>query len=210
MINALAMGAALVLAAANTPHYSVVDRIPGPDGEYDYISVDGERVYVAREHGVMVVNLTTRAVTESLVEIANGSAVLVIPGTSLMLTTEYDANRAALFDRNTGAVKARIATGKNPDAALYDPASALAFVMNAKSNDATLIDPKTAKVVGTIALGGKPEAGVADGQGQVFINIENTAEVAVIDSTSHRLDPRRRWHAHVVSARSERPRDDRR
>ncbi len=120
MINAVLMGAALALAAANSPRYSVVERIPGPDGEYDYISVDGERVYVAREHGVMVVNLTTKAVTERLVEIASASAVLVIPGTNLMLTTEYDANQAALFDRSTGAVKARIPTGTAPDAAL-DP-----------------------------------------------------------------------------------------
>ena len=190
MINAVLMGAALALAAANSPRYSVVERIPGPDGEYDYISVDGERVYVAREHGVMVVNLTTKAVTERLVEIASGSAVLVIPGTNLMLTTEYDSNQAALFDRSTGAVKARIPTGTAPDAALYDSASALAFVMNAKSNDATLIDVENAKAVGTIALGGKPESGVADGRGNVFINIEDTAEIAVVDSKSRKVTKR--------------------
>jgi DNA-binding beta-propeller fold protein YncE len=190
MINAFAMGAALVLAAASSPHYSVVERIPGPDGEYDYISVDGERVYVAREHGVMVVNLATRAVTERLVEIASASAVLVIPGTNLMLTTEYDADQVVLFDRDTGAVKARIPAGKAPDGALYDPVSALAFVMNAKSNDVTLIDLTQAKAVGTLALNGKPEAGVADGHGHVFINIEDTAEIAVVDSKSRKVTKR--------------------
>jgi len=37
-------------------------------------------------------------------------------------------------------------------------------------------------VAGTIALGGKPEFSVTDGSGKIWVNIEDTSEVAVIDA----------------------------
>jgi DNA-binding beta-propeller fold protein YncE len=68
-----------------------------------------------------------------------------------------------------------------PDAALYDENTGLAFVMNGQSKDVTFIDIKEAAVVATIALNGKPEAAALDAKGHLFVNIENTAEIAVID-----------------------------
>jgi outer membrane protein assembly factor BamB len=39
-----------------------------------------------------------------------------------------------------------------------------------------------AKIAGTIELGGKPESAVADGAGNVFVNLEDTAEVLKLDA----------------------------
>ena len=63
--------------------YSVVDRIAGPDGGYDYISVDSaaQRVYVGRNEGVMTIDLATRKVTPAFVAGQGVAAVLIIPGT---------------------------------------------------------------------------------------------------------------------------------
>ena len=192
MLAKIVMAAALLLAAADAPRFSVVDRIAGPDGGYDYISVDSElqRVYVGREYGVMAVDLATNKVIDKFVAANDVAAVLIIPDTKLMLSTEYDAGSVVLFDRTSGAVKKRIKVGKSPDAALYDASSKLVFVMNADSNDTTIIDVKRGKVVATVPLGGKPEAGVADGKGQVFINIEDTAEIAVLDVKSRTVTTR--------------------
>lgn len=166
-----------------TGEYRLVRQIAGPDGGYDYLSVDSEakRLFVAREFGVMAVDLDSGVVTSPLIEANDVSAVLILPGTGSMLSTVYGEDKAVIFDRATGARQGEIATGKSPDAAAFDRSSGLVFIMNAKSNDVTVIDPSASKAVATIAMGGKPEAAVADGKGRMFVNIEDSAEIAVID-----------------------------
>jgi DNA-binding beta-propeller fold protein YncE len=167
------------------PQYDVVRRYVGTDGGYDYASVDPElrRLYVAREYGVMAVDLARGTAIPKLVAGNDVSAVLILPGGKDMLSTNWGGANATLFDRRSGEVKATIATGQGPDGALYDSASRLAFVMNTKSHDVTLIDVGRRAAVGTIALSGQPEAGASDGDGRVFINIEDKAEIAVVDAT---------------------------
>lgn len=172
--------------------HKVVQTISGPDGAYDYLSVDSDakRLFSAREFGVMALSTETGTVTDRLIEANDVSAVLVLPGTSLMLSTVYGDDKAVIFDRRTGEKKGEIATGKSPDAAAYDPASRLVFVMNAKSNDATVIDPVTMKVLATIPMGGKPEAGVSDQKGRLYVNVEDSAEIAVIDTAGRSVTAR--------------------
>jgi len=47
---------------------------------------------------------------------------------------------------------------------------------------ATAIDAATGKVAGTVKLAGRPEFAVADGHGEVFVNIESRSELEEIDS----------------------------
>ena len=44
------------------------------------------------------------------------------------------------------------------------------------------MDAATGKVIGTVPLGGKPETGVADGKGNVYVNIEDRSEIVRIDT----------------------------
>jgi DNA-binding beta-propeller fold protein YncE len=127
-------------ARAAVPAFAVIDRIPGGDGGYDYVCVDSttRTVFVGRTTGVMRIDLETPKVTMNFVKGEDVAAVLIIPGTSLMLSTNGESNTATLFDRNSGSVKARIPTGKGPDGALYDTASKLAFVMNGDGNPGRL------------------------------------------------------------------------
>lgn len=62
------LGALLAQPVMAAPTYKVIDRIPGPDGGWDYVRVDAKnnRVLVARGTSVMAVDLATRAVTPSL------------------------------------------------------------------------------------------------------------------------------------------------
>jgi YVTN family beta-propeller protein len=186
-IGLVAVGTAQ--AASATPRYSIVDRFAGADGDYDYVSFDAvhQQVFVGRTTGVMKIDLASRKVTMDFVKGEGVAAVLLIPGTSLMLSTNGDANTAMLFDRTTGAVKATIPTGKGPDGALYDANSKLAFVMNGDSEDVTLIDLARATTVATIPVGGKPEAAASDDKGRVYINIEDTAEIAVVDVAARKV-----------------------
>lgn len=177
------------LAGAKEAGYSVVDKFAGPDGGYDYISVDSakQRVFVGRSDGVMTIDLATRKVTPAFVKADDVAAVLIITGTDLMLSTNGGSNNATLFDRNTGKVKAVIPTGEEPDGALYDERTGLAFVMNGGSEDVTFIDIKKAAPVATIPVHGTPEAAAVDGKGRLYVNIEDKAEVAVIDIASRKV-----------------------
>jgi DNA-binding beta-propeller fold protein YncE len=97
-------------------------------------------------------------------------------------TSNGRADTATIFDLKTLKLLGQVKTGKNPDAILYDPPSKQVFTFNGRSNDATVFDAASGKITGTIPLGGKPEFAVTDEKGKVFVNIEDTDEVAEIDS----------------------------
>ena len=60
--------------------------------------------------------------------------------------------------------------------------------MNGTGKSATVFDAQTGTVVATIELGGKPEAVVQDRPAnRLFVNIEDTGAIAVIDITTHTL-----------------------
>ena len=183
-------------APASGGGYAVIDRIAGPDGGYDYLSVDpvAQRLFVGREYGVMAVDLPTGKVIDKLVSTDDVAAVLQLSGTSLMLSTVYDGKTILIFDRSTGKISAELPAGENPDAAAYDDASGLAFVMNAGDGTITIVDIAALEVVDTITVGGKPEAAVSDGMGHLFVNIEDTAQVAVIDIASRKILTRYNLH----------------
>jgi DNA-binding beta-propeller fold protein YncE len=174
--------------AAGIPEFSIIQTIPGPDGGWDYASVDSaaRRLYVAHGDAVTVLNLDTMAITPKLLDGNRLHAVLPLAdGKGLM--TNGGADNATLFDRATGAVIATIPTGEKPDAAIFDPVSGLVMVMDGKAGDVTLVDPKTGASPGRIPVGGALEFAVADGRGKVFINIEDKGEMAVIDTAARKV-----------------------
>jgi YVTN family beta-propeller protein len=161
----------------------VIDRIPGPDGSWDYATVDAAkgRVLVGRGGRLMAVDLATRRVVGAFSTGAGIHGAWPINGGAQILLTNGGADTAAIVDAKTGALIAALPTGRNPDAAVYDPSTGLILVMNHTGGDITLIDPETRKVTGTIVVGGELEAGAVDGNGRVYVNVEDKGEVAVID-----------------------------
>jgi DNA-binding beta-propeller fold protein YncE len=184
----IALFAALGIAqavAAPAPRYAVLGAASGPDGSFDYVSVDAPsgRVYVGRAFGVQVLDkgrLTT------LLRRKGVAAVLPIE-TRLMLSTNGDQNDATLFDRFSGRVLADIPTGKEPDGATYDAASHRAFVMNGESRDVSVIDVDRRRAVAHIPMPGAPEGAVADGKGTLFVNLEDRNAIAVVDTDARRV-----------------------
>lgn len=189
----LALALSLALAAAGgspaAPGYTVAQRIPGPDGGWDLASVDdrGRFLFVGRGSGVMRVELATGKVTPDLVPLQRGHDAMAVPGTDRVVATSGGAGKAVLFEGSTGKVVAEIPAGKNPDAVAYDPLTKTAWVMNAGSGDATVVDPSTGKVLATVAIGGSLELGVADGQGRLYVNVENRNDFAVLDTRARKL-----------------------
>lgn len=101
------------------------------------------------------------------------------------------ANAVTIFNLKSLAVIARVPAGTKPDAIVYDPSTHRVFAMNGGSSTSTAIDAATGKVIGTIDLGGGPEFTVADGTGNIFVNLEDESETLRIDARA--LTVTNRW-----------------
>jgi YVTN family beta-propeller protein len=191
VIGLVLIAVPLPALAGTAPSLSVIATIPGPDGGWDIPSVDstGRRLYIAHGDAVTVIDLDSGKVTPRLVEGKRLHDVLPLPDGRALSTNGGD-NTATLFEAATGKVIAAIPTGLNPDVAILDPSSGLVLVMDGRGDDVTLIDPKTAHAEGRIAVGGKPEFAVADGKGRVFINIEDKADIAIVDIAQRKVTAR--------------------
>jgi hypothetical protein len=72
--------------------------------------------------------------------------------------------------------------------------------MNGDSDSSTVIDAKDNNISGTVALGGGPEFTVADGKGNVFVNLEDKSELLRIDAKT--LAVKDRWQVAPCEAPS--------
>jgi len=175
------------LASAAVPGYHVIKKIQlGGDGGWDYLSVDSvaRRLYVSRSTHVIVIDIDSEKLVGDIPDTPGVHGIAIAPELDRGFTSNGKSNTSTIFDLKTLQVIGSVNTGTNPDAIIYDPASKKVFTFNGRSKDATVFDGATGVVVSTIALGGKPEYACADGKGKVYVNIEDTSELAEIDSNT--------------------------
>ena len=175
--------------AAHPTGLHVIGRIAGPDGNWDYASFDParRRVYIAHENVVIAIDADTGKVNTAFAQGAGLHAVIPVPGTDLIVTTNSGDNTAKVISAADGKLLGSIPTGDDPDGALYDPQSGLVIVICGDSGVLTLVDPKTIKAVGTITVGGHLEFGASDGKGRIFVNVLDKNRIAVIDLVTRKV-----------------------
>ncbi len=161
----------------------IVDRIAGPDGGWDYASFDAarNRIYVAHGMQVTMIDVASGKVTPSFAEGDHLHAVVPVPNSDRILTTNSGDMSARIIDATTGKLIASVPTPKDPDSAIYDPHTGDVVVIGGDGGTITLIDPKTAKAVGQIDVGGSLEYAVPDGAGHLFVNAEDKNEIVAVD-----------------------------
>ncbi len=164
-------------------HYTVIARIPGPDGGWDDASVDTRKhiLLLARASGVLSLDLRSRHITSIFVQGRAVHSAITIPGTQLGVSTNGISNTVSLFDSRSGHVLRQIPVGQSPDALVLDRRTALVAVMNHDSGTVSLIDPRQRSLVGTIVVGGTLEVAVSSGTGLIYVNVADKREIAVID-----------------------------
>ena len=174
-----------VVSAAAQKSYKLADRVKlGGEGGWDYVTYDpaGNRVFITRGSHVMVVDAKTLKQTADITDLQGVHGVALAQELGKGFITSGGDNMLAIFDLKTLKVTDKVKVGERPDAILYDASAKRVYTFNAKTQDATVVDAKTGKVIGSVALGGKPEAGVADGKGNVYVNIEDRSEIVRIDT----------------------------
>src|SRR5579863_8680496 len=170
-------------AATAAPSLAVVQRIAGPDGGWDYASFDAARgrVYVA--HGAQVLSLDVKS-GKLNADFAQGDrlhAIVPVPGADVLVTTNSGDKSVKILRASDGTLIKSLSVDDDADGATYDPSSGLVIVINGDPGIVTLVDPKAESVVGTIKVGGSLEFPAVDGKGRLFINVESTGEIAVVD-----------------------------
>jgi YVTN family beta-propeller protein len=177
-------GLSFGVQAADVP-YHVAERFSiGGDGGWDYPSVDPRThlLYLSRGTQVTVVDTASGKTVGAIPDTVGVHGIALAPDLKRGFISCGKTNIVKVFDLETRAVLASVAVGDGPDAILYEPSTQRVFAFNGRGKSATVLDAKTNKVVATIPLGGKPDFARADGRGNVFANITDTAELAEIDA----------------------------
>jgi YVTN family beta-propeller protein len=188
----LSLVAVALTAQSTKPLYTQTAKWTiGGEGGWDYLTLDpaGNRLFIAHSTKIEVIDLASgKSVGEIPATGAHG--VALVPDKHLGFSTNGRAGTVTVFDSQTLKPKTDIKVGENPDAIIYDPHSKHIIVMNGRSKDLMAIDPATLKVDATVPLGGKLEFAAADA-GHVYVNVEDTGEIAVVDSKTWK--PSQRW-----------------
>jgi DNA-binding beta-propeller fold protein YncE len=189
----------LCLLAACTPlmaaeaSYTVDARIAlSGEGGWDDLIVDGkaQRLYVARATRVAVIDLASAQGLAEIPDTPGVHAIALATDLNRGYITCGQSNVVKVFALDSRAIVATVQAGDGPDAIVYEPVTQRVFAFNGRGHSATVIDAHTNLVVATIALAGKPEFSRADGRGNVFVNIEDTSELARIDAHTAALTAR--------------------
>jgi hypothetical protein len=172
-----------VSLSAQTP-YSVQKKakVGGTGGtDYIYADVDGRRLYIPRTGNparITVFDLDTLApVGEVPNASAHGAVVSTKSGHGFATSKPV-----VMWDSKTLATIKTIDVQGNPDGILYDGFNDRVYILSHSAPNATVLNAADGSILGTIDLGGMPEQGVTDGKGHLYFDVEDKANIAVVDA----------------------------
>ena len=145
--------------------------------DYVYADNDNRRLYVARGNQVLVFDEDTLQQVGAIPNArARGEAVDPISNHGFC-----SSSPVVMWDAKTLETIKTIEVQGGPDAILYEPLTERIYVLSHRAPNVTVIDGKDGKVAGTIDLGGAPEQAQSDGEGHMYIDLEDKDQIAVVD-----------------------------
>ena len=158
-------------------------------GGWDYLEIGPVNDWLYVSHGTQV-NILNKKTGDSVGIIENTNGIHGIAfdvADSRGYTSNGRLNNVYVFDITNNKILATIATGQNPDAIMYEPFSKKIITCNGRSNNLSIIDPLQNKTIDSVYVGGKPETAVSDGNGKIFVNVEDKNEIVVVDSKTFKV-----------------------
>jgi DNA-binding beta-propeller fold protein YncE len=178
--------AALTSVAAAAGSYHIVKRIPiAGDTGWDYITADteGRRLYVPHGIEVIVLDLDTGAAVGRIAGLKDAHGVAVARDVGRGFVDASDPGSVTIFDLKTLAVVDKVRVGDDPNGIIYDPTTKRVFSADRGSKRVTAIDATTGKIAASSAdLGGRTEHLAADGDGHVFLNMQDRGTLLKLDA----------------------------
>jgi len=185
--------AALVIAgtqAADGPYVPVTEIQIGGAARFDYLNVDGgtKRLYVSHGTEVVVIDTATNKIVGRIADTPGVHGIAIAPDLGRVFTSNQGDNKVSVVDAKTLTTIMKVETGVNPDAIMYEPTKKMVWAFNHTGKSVTVIEGATGKVVATIPISGTAETGQADASlGKVFVNIEDTNAIDVIDMNTYKV-----------------------
>ncbi len=184
--------AALVLAvsslqAQSGPYKVLKDTKVGGTGGWDYVYADAvnRKLYIPRMAGpdskVTVFNLDTLAPAGEIPEMGgHGVAVDQKSGHGFS-----SSKPVAMWDAKTLTPIKTIDVTGNPDGIFED--GGRIYILSHAVPNVTVIDAQEGTVLGTFDVGGAPEQAASDGKGNLYIDVEDKAAIAVVDAKAMKV-----------------------
>jgi DNA-binding beta-propeller fold protein YncE len=155
----------------------------GGEGGFDYVYADAaeRRLYVPRSGPTKRISVFDLETLRPAGEIPDVGAhgVAVDPKSHHGFST---SKPVVMWDTATLKILKTIDVQGNPDGLLFDPFNQRVYILSHAAPNATVIDAKDGTVLGTIDLGGAPEQAASDGNGHIYIDIEDKNNVAVVNA----------------------------
>jgi DNA-binding beta-propeller fold protein YncE len=168
----------------STAGYKVVKtaKVGGAGGwDYVYADVEARRLYIARTGQTPRVNVYNLDTLEPDGEIPTKNSHGVVVD-SKSHHGFISSKPILMFDSKTLIPIKMIEVQGNPDGMLYDPSDQRAYILSHVAPNVTAINAKDGSVIGTVDIGGEPEQAATDGKGHMYVDVEDKANIAVIDT----------------------------
>ena len=145
--------------------------------DYVYADNDNRRLYVPRGDQVLVFDLDSLASVGAITN-ARARGVAVDPKSQHGFCS---SSPLVMWDAKTLETIKTIEVQGRPDGIVFEPMTERIYVLSHSQPNATVVDGKDGSVVGTIDLGGAPEQAASDGQGHLYVCLEDKDNIAVVD-----------------------------
>lgn len=167
-------------APADAPYKIVNTAQLMGTGRIDYVSADsdGRRLYVPRGNSVLVFDLDTLKPLTPIPNLMGGHGVAV---DSVSGHAFSSSRPVIMWDSKTLQTIKTVTLQGGPDGILFEPLTERIYVFSHGPPNATVLDAKDGSIVGTIDLGGAPEQAASDGQGHLYVDLEDKNSIAVVD-----------------------------
>jgi len=188
IFSALLQVASAARAQDSGPYKIERIQLVGGEGGFDYVTADPDaRTLLVARSGpagqLYVYNLDTLAPIASIPNTsAHGAAVDTATGHGFATSKPI-----TMFDAKNFTVIKKIDVQGNPDGYLNDAVNHRFYVLSHSAPNITVLDDKDGSVLGTIDIGGAPEQAVSNGQGKIYVDIEDKSAIAVIDANTMKM-----------------------